>query len=93
MSGRAAANTLRMRSASRMSASSKLARRATAPREVLALAGGQVVDDRHLVAAIEERVDEVRADEAGAAGDQGTHGRRILRQGRPMSGRPGPPGA
>ena len=42
--------------------------------EVLALAGGQVVDDRDLVAAIEERVDEVRADEAGAAGDQGTHG-------------------
>ena len=42
--------------------------------EVLALAGDEVVDDRHLVAAIEERVDEVGADEAGAAGDQGTHG-------------------
>jgi hypothetical protein len=42
--------------------------------EVLALAGGEVVDDHDLVAAVEELVDEVRADEAGAAGDQGTHG-------------------
>ena len=74
MSGRAEANTLRISSASRMSASSKPAPRDSAPLEVLALAGGQVVDDGHLVAAIEERVDEVRADEAGAAGDQGTHG-------------------
>jgi hypothetical protein len=56
--------------------------------EVLALAGGQVVDDQDLVAAIEQRVDEVRADEAGAAGDQGTHGRGSYVRGARGQGRP-----
>ena len=74
MSGRAEANTLRIspRVADVGLLEAGAARQRAA--EVLALAGGQVVDDRDLVAAIEERVDEVRADEAGAAGDQGTHG-------------------
>ena len=43
------------------------------PVEVLAAAGREVVDDRHLVAAREQRVDQIRADEAGAAGDQSLH--------------------
>jgi hypothetical protein len=70
MSGRAAANTLRVADVGLLEARAARQRRG----EVLALAGGQVVDDQDLVAAVEERVDEVRADEAGAAGDQGTHG-------------------
>ena len=41
--------------------------------EVALAAAGEVVDDRHLVAALEQRVDEVRSDEAGSAGDEGTH--------------------
>ena len=41
--------------------------------EVLPLAGGEVVDDGHLVAALEQRVDEVRSDETGAAGDECLH--------------------
>ena len=41
--------------------------------EVLAPAGREVVDDGHLVAALEQRVDEVRADEAGAACDECPH--------------------
>ena len=40
------------------------------PVEVLPPAGREVVDDRHLVAAREQRVDQVRADESRAAGDQ-----------------------
>ena len=44
--------------------------------EVLALARGEVVEDDDLVAAVEQGVDEVGADEAGAAGDECTHGRR-----------------
>ena len=74
MSGRAAANTLRsaLRVADVGLVEAGAARQRRA--EVLALAGGEVVDDGDLVAAVEERVDEVRADEAGAAGDQGTHG-------------------
>ena len=39
-------------------------------REVLAPAGGEVVDDRHVVAGREERLGDVGADEAGPAGDQ-----------------------
>ena len=42
--------------------------------EVLGLAGREVVDDGHLVAAVEQGVDEVRADEAGSAGHERTHG-------------------
>ena len=41
--------------------------------QVLALAGGEVVDDGDLVAAREQRVDDVRADEPGAAGDDRPH--------------------
>ena len=41
--------------------------------EVLAPAGGEVVENGHLVAPLEQGVDEVRADEAGAAGDQSPH--------------------
>ena len=59
---------------SRMSCSSSVAAGFT----VLALAGGEVVDDRHLVAARDERVDEVRADEAGASGDDRPHRGRIV---------------
>ena len=32
--------------------------------QVLALAGGEIVDDDHLVTTLHERIDEVRADEA-----------------------------
>ena len=39
-----------------------------------ARAAVQVVGDRDLVAAIEERVDEMGADEAGTAGDDDPHG-------------------
>jgi hypothetical protein len=42
--------------------------------EIGLLAGGQVVDDGDLVAAVDEGVDEVGADEAGSAGDEGAHG-------------------
>ena len=38
--------------------------------EVRAVAGREVVEHAHLVAALEQRPDEVRADEAGAAGDE-----------------------
>ena len=60
----------------------ELARRRSCPRrpsrpscsaQVVAPAGGEVVDDEHLVAAGEQAVGEVRADEAGAAGDQDLH--------------------
>jgi hypothetical protein len=38
--------------------------------EVAPVAGGEVVEHPHLVAALEQRADEVRADEAGTAGDE-----------------------
>ena len=38
--------------------------------EVLAVAGREVVEHAHLVAALEQRAHEVRADEAAAAGDE-----------------------
>src|SRR5205823_14043769 len=38
-----------------------------------ALAGREVVVDGHLVAVGQQAVDQVAADEAGAAGDEGTH--------------------
>jgi dTMP kinase len=41
--------------------------------EVLPAAGREVVDDRHVVASGEERVDQVRPDESGAAGDESLH--------------------
>jgi hypothetical protein len=42
-------------------------------RQVLPPAGRDVVHHGHLVAAVEQRVDEVRADEAGAACHEGPH--------------------
>ena len=42
-------------------------------RDVFDGAGRQVVEDEHLVAAIEQRLGEMRADEPGAAGDQRAH--------------------
>ena len=46
----------------------------------LAVRGGQQrVDDPHLLAALEQRVDDVRADEAGAAGDE-DHGGETVAQ-------------
>ena len=42
--------------------------------EVRQPAGREVVDDVDLVAVRDEGVDEVGADEAGAAGDEGLHG-------------------
>ena len=50
--------------------------------EVLALAGGEVVDDGHLVAAGDEGVDDVGADEAGSACHEGTHGEGMYALGR-----------
>ena len=41
-------------------------------------AGRQVVEDEDLVAALEQRLGEVRADEAGAASDQNSHGESVL---------------
>ena len=74
MSGRAAANRPPCDPASRMSASWKLAPRASAARRFSRLPVERSSMTVHLVAAIEERVDEVGADEAGSAGDQGAHG-------------------
>ena len=42
--------------------------------EVLALAGREVVERRHLVAAREQRIDDVRADEPGPPGHERAHG-------------------
>ena len=40
------------------------------PGEVRAVAGGEVVEDANRVAALEQRADEVAADESGSAGDE-----------------------
>ena len=79
----------------------QLGARRQRPVEVLAPPGREVVDHRHLVAAREQRVDQVRPDEAGAAGDQCLHDAPILRgsaDGRAARGRrtpllPSPPHA
>ena len=42
--------------------------------EIGAVPGREVVEHAHVVAALQERFGEVRADEAGAAGDQCPHG-------------------
>ena len=42
-------------------------------REVGAVAGGDVVDDDHQIAARLQRIDDRAADEAGAAGDENAH--------------------
>ena len=78
MSGRDPANSLRRRSASVMSASWKRDPAPARASRFSSAAGREVVDDRHLVAAVEEGIDEIRPDEAGSAGDQGAHGRRTL---------------
>ena len=38
-------------------------------REVAAVAAGKIVDDPHRKAALEQQIDHVAADKAGAAGD------------------------
>ncbi len=43
--------------------------------QILRLAGGEVVEHEDGIAALHERVDQMRADEARAACDQGPHGR------------------
>ena len=55
--------------------------------EVLASAGAEVVDHDDLVAPREQCVDEVRADEAGPAGDQRAHRGSLLRAAGLTSGR------
>ena len=45
--------------------------------DVLAAPGGEVVDDVDLVAALDQRIDDVRPDESRSPGDDGPH-RRIL---------------
>src|SRR5882724_189416 len=40
------------------------------PFEVRAVAGGEVVEDAYVVAALEQCANEVRADESGSAGDE-----------------------
>jgi hypothetical protein len=42
--------------------------------DVLGAAGRQVVQHDHLVATRQQRVHEVRSDEPGSTGDEGTHG-------------------
>jgi hypothetical protein len=56
--------------------------------DVLQAAGGQVVQDDHRVAARQEGVGEVGADEAGSAGDEGAH-RPTVREGQPVADHPG----
>jgi hypothetical protein len=52
-------------------------------RQVLVPSGGEVVDHDHLVAALEQRVDQVRADEPGPTRHEGTHeGRHAKASGR-----------
>ena len=46
--------------------------------QVLGLPGREGVDHRHAVSARDQRIDQVRADESGAACDQAVHGRREL---------------
>ena len=48
------------------------------PGEVLALPAGEVVDHEDLVAAGDQRVHHVRADEPGAACDQRSHRRSLV---------------
>jgi hypothetical protein len=43
--------------------------------EIRTPAGGQIVDHLHLVSGVEQRIDEVGADEPGSAGHKGAHGR------------------
>ena len=62
------------------------------PGEVRAVAGGEVVEHANGVAALEERANEVRADEAGSAGDEddATHAGDVIRSpARPCGTREG----
>ena len=52
--------------------------------DVVDAAGGQVVDDEDLVAALQQLVRQVRPDEARAAGDQITHQTKILNAACPL---------
>src|SRR3954469_11403728 len=62
--------------------------------EVRLAARREIVDDHHVVAAGDEGVDEVAADEAGSAGDERAHGLSVLRQPRrPLRDGARPPGA
>jgi hypothetical protein len=65
----------------RVRADVRLVERGTV-REVLALPGGEVVEDVHLVGAGEQRLDDVRADEARTSCDHGPHGRDRTRRPR-----------
>jgi hypothetical protein len=42
--------------------------------EILATSGEEIVDDDDLVPAVEQGIDQVTADHAGAAGDEDPHG-------------------
>ena len=57
--------------------------------EVLVLAGAEVVQHAHVGAAREQRVDDVRSDEPGAAGDQGESVHAPILRHAPASRRPG----
>ena len=47
-------------------------------RDVVDAPGGQIVEDEDFVAALEQRLGEMRADEAGSASDQDAHGESVL---------------
>ena len=70
-----AASRARSRSAapSRTSVSTSFAPAGQRPVEVLPASGREVVDDRHLVAAGEQRVDQVRPDESRSTCDEAPH--------------------
>ena len=44
----------------------------------LLLAGGQVVDDRHLMTSLQEGINDVGSDETGTAGNKYFHGVLLL---------------
>ena len=72
-SGRSSASSAVMASPSVMLASCEPRARGERAVEVLAPARREVVDDADVVAALEQGVDEVRADEAGPAGHERAH--------------------
>jgi hypothetical protein len=51
--------------------------------QVVTLTGGEVVDHGHLVRALEQRIHDVGANEAGAACNESPHGARIVAVRRP----------
>ena len=66
---------------------------AECPGEVLLPAGREVVEHQHLVPATDERIDEVGADEAGPAGDEAPHRRRVCARSCKAGGTLHPPAA